>query len=649
MSQKNIDTNPTLAKAQAVLEEYDTESRFHKFTAGSAIATVIKVLAVVSSIFHLYTAYVGALPALQQRSIHLGFMLTLAFLLYPARRGGKLTVWDAVLALLGSATAGYILWDYHALALRFVQPNTLDIIMAGVAVLLVLEASRRVAGKEITILAIVFLLYAYFGPYMPGMLGHRGYGVREILQFMYLTTEGIYGIAIGVSATFIVLFIIFGAFLEKTGMGELFNNLALGLTGSSAGGPAKVAVVSSAFLGSINGSAVANVVTTGAFTIPLMKRSGYHPEFAGAVEAAASVGGQILPPVMGAAAFIMAETLGVPYGQIALAAAVPALLYFFGVGTTVHLRAKKQGLKGVPANELPRVGEVMRKGGHMFIPLIALVYMLISGYSATRAAFLAIVLIVVVSFLRKETRLSIRGTLDALEFGTRNAISVAVVCGVVGLVVGVAAQTGLAVRLASTIISVAGGNLMLTLVLAMFASLILGMGIPSIPCYIITATMAAPALAVLGVPHLVAHMFVFYFGVMANLTPPVALAAFAGAGMAGANPNRTGYAALKLALAGFVVPFMFVYSPAILLKGTLGEILWVSATAIVGVIALAAAAEGWLMTGANLVERILLAGSAVLLILPLYVADASGLTMIAAVWIWQRHRSQTQAPSALPQ
>lgn len=647
MTKQTLDTSEMQHKTQAVLEEYDVESRFHKFTAGSTIATVITVLAVLSSIFHLYTAYEGALPALQQRSIHLGLMLALAFLLYPFKRGGKLTVWDAILAALGASTAGYILLDYHALAQRFVRPNTLDIVVAGVAVLLVLEASRRVAGKEITLLAIVFLLYAYFGPYLPGMLGHRGYSVREILQFMYLTTEGLYGIAIGVSSTFIVLFIIFGAFLEKTGMGELFNSLALALAGGSAGGPAKVAVISSAFFGSINGSAVANVVTTGAFTIPLMKRLGFIPEFAGAVEAAASVGGQILPPVMGAAAFIMAETLGIPYAQIAIAAVIPALLYFLGVGVTVHFRAKKQGLRGVPRNELPKVSQVMYKGGHMFVPLIALVYMLLSGFSATRAAFLSIVLIVLVSTLRKETRLSVRGTIEALELGTRNAISVAVVCGVVGLVVGVAAQTGLAVRLASTIISVAGGNMFLTLFLAMVASLILGMGIPSIPCYIITATMAAPALAVLGVPHFVAHMFVFYFGVMANLTPPVALAAFAGAGLAGADPNRTGYAALKLALAGFVVPFMFVYSPAMLLQGSIAEIAMVSLTAVIGVVALAAASEGWLRIGASLPERMALAATALLLLSPNPVHDIAGLVLAIAVYMWQTRRSRTGVVRAL--
>jgi len=625
-------------KAQAVLEKHDAESRFHKFVAGSPMAVIITVVASAMSLFHLYTAYFGALPALLQRSIHLGGMLALAFLLYPAKKGGKLSFFDVILALAGAATAGYILWDYQGVVQRIARESTLDLIMAGLAVVLVLEAGRRVAGKELSLLALVFLLYAYFGPYMPGLLGHRGYSLQSILGFMYLTTEGLFGMAIGVSATFIILFIIFGAFLEKTGMGTFFNDLALGLAGASIGGPAKVAVVASGMLGSINGSAVANVVTTGAFTIPLMKRIGYSSEFAGAVEAAASVGGQILPPVMGAVAFIMAETLGKSYGEIAVAAAIPALLYFFSVGVMVHLRAKKDGLTGVPREELPNVRKVLLKGGHMLIPLLALVYMLMAGYTATRAAFLSIVLIVIVSWVRKETRLTLKGFIGALESGARNTISVAIACGVVGLIVGVAAQTGFAARLAGTIVALAQGNLILTLLLTMVAAIILGMGIPSIPCYIITVAIAAPALIGLGVPVFSAHMFVFYFGMLANLTPPVALAAFAGAGLAGANPNKTGWAAMKLASAGFVVPFMFVYSPALLLQeGSIVTVVAAVVTALIGVIGLGAAVEGWLFKEASFPQRIVLFACALLLIMPGGVTDAIGLGLFAAVGFWQKH------------
>jgi len=624
-------------EAQLILEKYDTESRFHKYIVGSPMALIITILASAMSLFHLYTAYFGALPALLQRSIHLGGMLTLAFLLYPAKKGGKLSVLDGILALAGAATAGYILWDYHGVIQRIANESTLDLVMAGLAVVLVLEAGRRVVGKELSILALVFLLYAYFGPYMPGILGHRGYDLQSILGFMYLTTEGLYGSAIGVSATFIILFIIFGAFLEKTGMGAFFNDLALGLAGTSAGGPAKVAVVASGLLGSINGSAVANVVTTGAFTIPLMKRIGYAPEFAGAVEAAASVGGQILPPVMGAVAFIMAETLGKPYGEIAAAAAIPALLYFVSVGVMVHLRAKKRGLSGIPKEEIPNVRKVLLKGGHMLIPLLALIYMLMAGYTATRAAFLSIILVVVTSWVRKESRLTLKGVFEALESGARNTLGVAIACGVVGLIVGVASQTGFAARLAGTIVFFAQGNLMLTLVMTMVAALILGMGIPSIPCYIITVAVAAPALIELGVPVFSAHMFVFYFGMLANLTPPVALAAFAGAGLAGANPNKTGIASMKLAAAGFIVPFMFIYSPALLLQGT-DFITVVTAvfSALIGVVALGAAVEGWLFKEANLVQRVGLFASAILLIMPGGITDAIGIILFAVLGIWQK-------------
>lgn len=644
MTKPSVQTAPIVDQTQAILEKFDVESRYRKFLPKSPWAIVVSILAVSLSLFHIYTAAMGALPALQQRSIHLGVMLALAFILYPARKGGKLAWWDILMALAGIATAVYIRWDYHALAQRVSRETPIDLIFAGLAIVLVLEAGRRVTGKELSILATVFLAYAYFGPYMPGLLGHRGYNIRDILGYMYMTTEGLYGSAISVSATYIILFIIFGAFLERTGMGKFFNDLSLGLAGSSAGGPAKVAVVASGLLGSINGSAVANVVTTGAFTIPLMKRIGYNAEFAGAVEAAASVGGQILPPVMGAAAFIMAETLGIPYATIAVSATIPALLYYFGVGVIVHFRAKKLGLLGVPKAELPNVKEVLLRGGHMFIPLFALIYMLLTGYTATKSAFWAIILTIAVSYVRKDTRMTPKGFIEALESGTRNALGVAVACGVVGLIVGVASQTGFAIRLASTILVLARGNMFLTLFLTMLASLILGMGIPSIPCYIITATMAAPALAALGVPIFVSHMFVFYFGILANLTPPVALAAFAGAGIAGGNPNKTGIQAMKLALAGFIVPYMFVYSPALLLIGTsgLGAVL-VAVSALVGVLALGAGVEGWLVTEATALQRVLLLGSALLLINPGGATDVFGLGLIAAVYVWQKMAATKKA------
>ncbi|MCK5763571.1 MAG: TRAP transporter permease, partial [Clostridiales bacterium] len=508
-------------------------------------------------------------------------------------------------------------------------------------ILVLLEGARRIVGKEIVILAILFLLYAYFGRKLPGIIAHRGYSIKAIAEYMYLSTEGIYGIAIGVSSTYIYLFILFGSFLQKSGMGQFFNDLAMALAGSSKGGPAKVAVVSSGLLGSINGSAVANVVTTGAFTIPLMKKIGYEKEFAGAVEAAASCGGQILPPVMGAAAFIMAEYLGISYITIAISAIIPALLYYLGVIVMIHLRASKNGLKGLPKEQLPKVSVVIRERGYLFIPLAVLLYFLIAGRTPINAAFFSIIttvlLTVVVRIIRKETKGLFMDLVSALEDGARTALGVAVSCAVVGLIIGVATLTGFGLKLAGAILFLGHGSLFLTLVFTMVACIVLGMGLPSIPAYIITATMAAPALAKMGVPMLVSHMFVFYFGMLANLTPPVALAAFAGAGISGGNPAKTGFQAVKLALAGFVVPYIFVFSPQLLLIDTTPiGIITVLISAIIGVVALGSAVEGYLFDNLNPLFRILLFASAILLMVSGTITDLVGLGIFLTIFIYSR-------------
>ncbi|QNB45336.1 TRAP transporter fused permease subunit [Thermanaerosceptrum fracticalcis] len=640
MSNVTGERTQTEAQVEQVLKNYDTESRFRKFTSHHVTRTVA-FMAIALSLFHLYTAWTGPLVTLKHRALHTSVVMALVFLLYPFSKksaGDKLTVVDILLAILSLATGAYILIDYNGIVLRAGMPNNTDLIFAFITLLLVLEAGRRITGKELAILAVIFLAYAYFGRSLPGnLLSHRGYGIKDILDYMYLTTEGIFGIPIGVSSTYIILFILFGSFLDKSGMGQFFNDLAMALAGTSRGGPAKVAVVSSGFMGSINGSAVANVVTTGCFTIPLMKKVGYRPEFAGAVEAAASVGGQILPPVMGAAAFIMAETLGVPYLKIAIAAAVPAVLYYLGIIMMVHLQACKRGLQGIPKEEVPRVWDVLKSRGHLLLPLVGLVYLLVKGYTPIYAAFYSIVLTVLVSALKKETRMSFRDILKALEDGTRTALGVAMSCAIVGIIVGVATLTGFGLKLASAILLVGQGNLFITLVLTMIACLILGMGLPSIPAYIITATMAAPALAKMGVPPLVSHMFVFYFGMLANLTPPVALAAFAGAGIAGANPTSTGIQSMKLALAGFIVPFVFVYSPSLMLINTTWlDAVMVTITATIGVIALAGAVEGYLLTHANALTRVLLLVGALCMIKPGVITDVVGIVVIAAAVLLQR-------------
>ncbi|UIZ91532.1 TRAP transporter permease [Corynebacterium sp. CNCTC7651] len=524
---------------QRILEEFDRESRLRSFTS-RPLTLAITIFAVVVSLYHMWTAYFGTPPVLVHRSIHVAMMLTLGFALYPPVRKAsrtKIPFYDIILIALSIATAVYVYVNYDDIVRRAGVPEMWDVIMAGILVLLVLEAARRISGWALPVLGVLFLLYAVFGRQIPGMFRHRGYDWDATFNFLYLTTEGIFGTAIGVAASYIFLFVLFGAVLQKSGMGQFFNDIALALAGQSRGGPAKVAVVASGFLGSINGAAVANVVTTGAFTIPLMKRVGYKPVFAGAVEASASVGGQILPPVMGAAAFIMAETLGMPYRDIAIAALIPALLYYLGVIAQVHLRATRDGLKGISRENLPAVMDVMKERGHLMIPLIFLIYMLFfSGRTILLSALLTILVTLVVAQLRSTTRMSLKDIVDSLADGAKTSVSVSVACAAVGIIVGVVTLTGFGVKLANAIVTIGAGNLLFSLILTMIACIILGMGLPSIPTYIITATMAAPALGQLGIEPLVAHLFVFYFGLFANITPPVALASFAAAGLSGADP-----------------------------------------------------------------------------------------------------------------
>ena len=549
---------------QAILEKFDRES-VTRSPSNKSVAWFIAAIAIFYSLFHLFITF-NPLPELIQRSAHVAIGLVLIFLLYPARQSSsrQSIPWlDWLLALAALATFLYLWKEYQAImTTRGGIPNTLDIVFAILAVVLVVEGARRVMGWMLPILGLVFLSYPFFSHYdwVPDRLLTRPYSISDIFGQMYLKTEGLYSSAIGASVTFIFLFILFGAFLAKSGMGKLFNDLAMALAGHKQGGPAKVAVISSGFMGSINGTAVANVVGTGSFTIPLMKKIGYHKNFAGAVEASASVGGQILPPVMGASAFIMAETTGVSYGTIALAATLPALLYYLGVMAQVHFRAGKDNLKGVPKADLPRVKDVLKERGHLLIPIVALVFFLFQSIPVSYAAVYTIVLTVIVASFRKSTRMGFKEILEALADGAKQSLSVMAACAVVGIIIGVVSLTSFGSVMTSSIMSIGAGSLFLTLFFTMIASMILGMGLPSIPAYIITATMAAPALANFDIPTLVAHMFVFYFGLFANITPPVALAAFAGAGIAGGDPMRTGFQALKLSLAGFIVPFLFVYN-----------------------------------------------------------------------------------------
>ncbi|PYZ92648.1 C4-dicarboxylate ABC transporter permease [Salipaludibacillus keqinensis] len=644
--------NSQSEKEKEILEKYDTESRVRDFHF-KPVALIVSGMAIALSLYHLYTSYFGTPVTLQHRSIHVAVVLALIFLIYPAFKKldrTKLHWYDIVFAMLALSTTVYIYFDYDGIVMRGGIPNDMDLVFGAILVILTLEAARRVAGWALPSLAVLFLLYGLYGNSLSGIFRHRGYEWDEIVNFMYVTTEGVYGTAISVSATYIFLFILFGAFLAKSGMGQFFNDLAMAIAGQTKGGPAKVSVIASGFLGSINGAAVANVVTTGSFTIPLMKKIGYKRDFAGAVEASASVGGQILPPIMGAAAFIMAEILGIPYRDIALAALLPALLFYLGVIVQIHLRATKEGLKGISRDNLPRVMDVMKERGHLMIPLLFLMYMLFfSGRTIIYSAFLTILITVAIAMIRKTTRMNFKDIIEALENGARTALTVAIACASVGLIVGIATLTGFGLKLANSIVMLGGESLLLTLMFTMVACIVLGMGLPSIPTYIITATMAAPALVQLGIEPLVAHLFVFYFGIFANITPPVALASFAAAGISGGGQMRTGFISMKLAIAGFIVPYIFVYNNNLLLiNTTFLEGVLVVVTSITGVVMLGIAAEGYFLTKVNPIVRILLFGGALLFMSPNWLQDIIAISIIFIVIFVQWKRAKKEGGINLP-
>ncbi|MDD3928907.1 MAG: TRAP transporter permease [Sphaerochaeta sp.] len=637
------------AKQEHLLEKFEKESKTRTFD-HFLLAQAVYWIAIGIALYHFITSFIGYPATHLHRSLHVAMILFMTFFIYPvSRKSSRKTLpwYDIVFALLSVAVAVYVWVDYINFINRMGSPNTMDVIMGTLLIVLVLEASRRISGWPLVILSLLFLLYGLFGRNLPGIFMHRGYDWKALVNHIFINTEGIYGTSVDVAASYIFLFIMFGTVMNKCGMGRFFNDLALAFAGSTKGGPAKVAVIASGFLGSINGSAVANVVTTGAFTIPLMKKTGYSKEFSGAVESSASVGGQLLPPIMGAAAFIMAEMLGVKYGTIVISAAIPALLYYLGILVQVQLRASKNNLQGIPKEELPKVRDVMRERGHLLLPIAFLLYMLLfSGATVIFSAFWAIVATIVVSMARKSTRMTYKQILDAFAEGTRAVVSVAVACAVVGIIIGVVSLTGFGLNMANAIIQLGQSNLMLTLLLTMVTCMILGMGLPSIPAYLITATMAAPALVKLGIPPLAAHMFVFYFAMFANITPPVALASFAAAGLSGGDPMKTGLQSVKLSLAGFIVPYMFIYNTALLLIETTPLVaIRVTVTAIVGVCMIGMATEGYFLSEMKWVIRILAFAGALLLITANVVQDAIGLTFLAVVLLYQFHAKRVQQHS----
>ena len=602
----------------------------------------ISALAISFSIFQLYTAVFGVLDAQIQRAIHLGFGLSLSFLLYPTIstwRRDRVHPIDMFLAILGAAMPAYIVVNYRELILRAALPTPEDVAVGTLGVLLVIEAARRVVGMPMVTVVICFLIYAFFGNYAPGILAHRGLTLSELISHLYYTTEGVFGIPLGVSSTFIFLFILFGAYLESTGLGKFFIDVANAVAGWASGGPAKVAVLSSGLMGTVSGSSVANVVGTGSLTIPMMIKLGYHRNFAGAVEAAASTGGQLMPPVMGAAAFLMAEFVGVPYIEVVKAAVIPAALYFIGVWLGVHFEAKRGNLKGIPRSELPKFSEIIRERGHLSIPLIVIVYLLVSGYTPMRAALVAILLSIICSALRKSTRMPAIEIVRGLERGAKGVLGVLIACAAAGIIIGVVTKTGVGLKLASGLLDLSGGLLLPSMFLTMITAIILGMGVPTTANYVITSTIAAPALLQLGVPILAAHMFVFYFGIIADVTPPVALAAYAGAGISGGNALKTGVNASKLAIAAFIIPYMFVLSPELLLMGDLDiDLLLSIVTALIGMIALSSSLIGYLADNMKFFERLILFAGGLMMIKPGIETDLIGILIFSAILILQLRR-----------
>lgn len=624
--------------AEEVMQKFDKESDKREMKGFWNI--LINAICIVFAIFQLYTAAFGILDAHLQRAIHLAFGFLLIFLLYPARKSWSRTSMhplDVLFALVGAASALYIVVNYQELVFRAGMNNETDFIVGVVGTLMVFEAARRVVGWPMITVAFVFIAYAFFGPYIPGIMAHRGVQVQELFDHLFFTTEGIFGTPMGVSSTFIYLFILFGSYLEATGLGKFFIDLANAVAGWAAGGPAKVAVLSSGLMGTVSGSSVGNVAGTGAFTIPMMKKLGYRPAFAGAVEAAASTGGQLMPPVMGAAAFLMAEFVGVPYFDVVKAAVIPALLYYIGVWLGVHYEAKKYGLKGTPREELPKFGPLFMEKGHLAIPLAVIVYLLVSGYTPMRAALAAIALSIICACLRKSTRIGLKEIVNGLIDGSKGVLGVLIACATAGIIIGVVTKTGVGLKVATALLDMSGGQLLPAMFFTMVTSLILGMGVPTTANYVITSTIAAPALVQMDVPVLAAHMFAFYFGIVADVTPPVALAAYAGAGIAGANPMRCGVIAAKLAIAAFIVPYIFVLAPELLMiNATTLTIAYSALTAIIGMWGVSMAMIGFCQNALNSLQRVLFMAGGICMIIPGHITDLVGVVCLIVAFMWQR-------------
>lgn len=631
-------------------------------------------IALAMSCFQLYTAAFGTLTGMLQRSVHLCFAIILCFLFYPMTKRSKtktIPIYDLIFAVLGGWAAIYITVFYADLVQRTGNPTFLDMLMGVITILCILEGARRAVGLPLALIASIFILYAFAGPYLPEMLAHRGYGVRRVVDHLYLTMEGIFGVPLWVSSTFVFAFVLFGAILEKTGAMDYFMKIAFSLVGHTRGGPAKVAVVSSAFMGTISGSGIANVVTTGSVTIPLMKRMGFKPEIAGAIETAASGNGQLMPPVMGAAAFVMAEFLGISYLEVVTAAILPAVIDQLALLGAVHLLSVKFGLKGIPRRELPKFFPILIRGTHFLIPIgILLYYLIVRRATPLTSAAMGIGATIFIFFIQslvnslgwgkpigqkteaenefKETKKEISwkpflsfivNMGDAMYKAARMMAGIGATCACAGIVVGVVTLTGAGLNMTNIVVDLSGGNIYFGLFITMVACLILGMGVPTTANYVIMATIMAPALKAMNpdVPIIAIHLFVFYFGILADGTPPVCVAAYAAAGIAGSDPLKTGVNAFKLDMRTFLLPFMFITAPAMLLiNTTVIEAGWIFISASIGMYALAASMQGFLLTDLKWHERIILFASAVALVKPGLITDILGLIGFGVIYYLQR-------------
>lgn len=640
-------------RAQTLLEETESESRTRTYT--GPMGKLLTVLFGIWVLFQLYfSTGFGALSAINLRAFHCIFLLVFTFLLYPTYKKEPRTrrlppVWDLVLAAGAVLTFGYLILNYTRIAQSGGRISDLELVIAGVALVLVFEAARRASGN-LAVLAAVFLAYNWFGQFLPGRLGHNGFTLKRVLTTQFWGTQGLLGTGIGVSATYIFLFVVFGTFLKYSGFSKFINDFSLTLVGRSPGGPAKVAVLASALMGMINGSAIANVATTGTITIPLMKQTGYKKEFAGAVEAVASTGGQFCPPIMGAVGFVMAEFLNLSYTQVMLAAVLPALLYYLGLLFAVHFEAKRLGLSGLSRENIPDAVKVLREQGHLVIPLVVLIAIMAMGFTPLYAAVIAIFVTIAASWLRKDTRMTWEKIVAAAVEGAQGAISVGVCCVIIGVIIGTVNLTSLGLNMGYLILSVVENrNIYLTGLLVMIMSTILGMGVPGVAAYVIVQAVAVPVLINVGVLDISAHMFCLIYACLSNITPPVAMSSYVAAGIAGSDQTKTGLLSVRLGLVGFLIPFFFLGNPILLLgadpAATALSTLWAAFTACVGTVALVGGLEGWLLRKASLPERAVLVAVAPLMLYPGWVTDVVGFVLLAAVLLFQYFVRRPAAPA----